>query len=69
MDNDCQMNSSGLYATSGPKKLEADGAMLERAQTSGTVVISSELFEKLYLSPQNVVKHGLRQTFANPSPL
>ncbi|KAH0591666.1 hypothetical protein MHUMG1_10597 [Metarhizium humberi] len=69
MDHDSQLNSSGLFATAAPSKLDGDSAMLERAQTSGTVVISSELFEKLYLSPQNVVKHGLRQTFANPSPL
>lgn len=30
--------------------------------------ISPELFEKLYLSPQNVVKGDLRKTFGNPTP-
>ncbi|KAH6672954.1 GPR1/FUN34/yaaH family-domain-containing protein [Halenospora varia] len=30
--------------------------------------ISPELFEKLYLSPQNAVKGDLRKTFGNPTP-
>lgn len=28
-----------------------------------------ELFEKMYLSPQNTVKGDLRSTFGNPTPL
>jgi hypothetical protein len=31
--------------------------------------ISPELFEKLYLSPQNAVKGDLRKTFGNPTPV
>jgi len=42
------------------------GANLTRQQT---LSISPELFEKLYLSPKNAVKGGLRNTFANPTPL
>ena len=42
---------------------------LRRIRTAGTVSISAELFEKLYLSPQNVVKGDLRRTFGNPTPM
>ena len=34
-----------------------------------SVTISNEMFEKLYLNPQNKVKGDLRKTFANPTPL
>jgi len=46
----------------------ADDA-LRRIQTAGSISISPELFEKIYLSPQNAVKGDLRKTFANPTPL
>ncbi|KAK3186652.1 hypothetical protein K4F52_004693 [Lecanicillium sp. MT-2017a] len=48
-----------------------DSAMepLERLRTSNTVIMSPELFEKLYLGPQNNVKGDLRKTFGNPTPL
>lgn len=42
---------------------------LRRIRTAGSVSISPELFEKLYLSPQNAVKGELRKTFANPTPV
>ncbi|KAK3934656.1 gpr1-like plasma membrane protein [Diplogelasinospora grovesii] len=42
---------------------------LQRARTAGSVQISAELFEKLYLSPPNKVKGGLRKTFGNPTPI
>lgn len=42
---------------------------LKRIQTAGSITISPELFEKIYLSPQNVVKGDLRKTFGNPTPL
>lgn len=38
-------------------------------QRTGSVSISPELFEKIYLSPQNKVSGDLRKTFANPTPL
>ncbi|KAH9868873.1 hypothetical protein J1614_007948 [Plenodomus biglobosus] len=44
-------------------------AALHKIQTAGSISISPELFEKLYLSPQNKVKGELRQTFGNPTPL
>ena len=45
------------------------GAALNRLRTAGSISISPELFEKLYLSPQNNVKGDLRKTFGNPTPL
>lgn len=42
---------------------------LRRIRTAGSISISPELFEKLYLSPQNQVKGDLRKTFGNPTPL
>ncbi|SMR54267.1 unnamed protein product [Zymoseptoria tritici ST99CH_3D1] len=48
--------------------MDADTA-LRRIQTSGSISISPELFEKIYLSPQNKVAGDLRKTFGNPTPL
>ncbi|EME44297.1 hypothetical protein DOTSEDRAFT_71958 [Dothistroma septosporum NZE10] len=47
---------------------DADTA-LRKIQTSGSISISPELFEKIYLSPQNKVAGDLRKTFGNPTPL
>ena len=48
---------------------ESNGAALNRIRTAGSVSISPELFEKLYLSPENRVKGDLRKTFGNPTPM
>lgn len=45
------------------------GAALDRIRTAGSISISPELFEKLYLSPQNNVAGDLRKTFGNPTPM
>jgi hypothetical protein len=42
---------------------------LRRIRTAGSISISPELFEKIYLSPQNIVKGDLRKTFGNPTPV
>ena len=42
---------------------------LKRIRTAGSISISPELFEKIYLSPQNVVKGDLRKNFGNPTPV
>lgn len=44
-------------------------AALQRIRTAGSISISPELFEKMYLSPQNKVAGELRKTFGNPTPL
>jgi len=48
--------------------MDADTA-LRKIQTSGSISISPELFEKIYLSPQNKVAGDFRKTFGNPTPL
>lgn len=42
---------------------------LRRIQTTGSFVITAEIFEKMYLTPANKVKGDLRLKFANPTPL
>ncbi|KAH8662580.1 hypothetical protein BX600DRAFT_437959 [Xylariales sp. PMI_506] len=49
-------------------KVSSDEA-LKRIRTAGSISLSPELFEKLYLQPQNQVKGDLRKTFANPTPI
>lgn len=44
-------------------------AALRRIKTAGSLSISPELFEKIYLSPKNQVSNNLRTTFGNPTPL
>ena len=44
-------------------------AALHRVRTAGNINMSPELFEKIYLSPQNKVSGDIRTTFANPTPL
>jgi hypothetical protein len=47
---------------------DADYA-LNTIRTAGSVSISAELFEKIYLSPKNRVSNNIRSTFGNPTPL
>lgn len=47
---------------------DPDGA-LRRLRTAGSVTITPELFEKIYLSPANRVSNNLRSTLGNPTPL
>ncbi|KAH8686040.1 hypothetical protein BGZ60DRAFT_543293 [Tricladium varicosporioides] len=42
---------------------------LTHVRTAGSIAISPELFEKLYLTPAHKVKGDLRYKFANPTPL
>jgi hypothetical protein len=58
--------SSALNPGSNGDGNNINGANLTRSQS---LSISPEVFEKLYLSPENAVKGDLRQTFGNPTPL
>ncbi|EXJ88594.1 hypothetical protein A1O1_05524 [Capronia coronata CBS 617.96] len=42
---------------------------LRRIRTAGSISITPELFEKIYLSPKNRVSNNIRSTFGNPTPL
>lgn len=48
---------------------EHPDSALHRIRTAGSITISPELFEKLYLTPETQVKGDLRKTFGNPTPL
>lgn len=50
-------------------KVESHEDALRHVRTAGTISLTPELFEKLYLSPQNAVKGELRKTFGNPTPM
>lgn len=61
-------NNSGHITHLNDPLMDSDVA-LQRIRTAGSISISPELFEKIYLSPQNVVKGDLRKTFGNPTPV
>lgn len=42
---------------------------LKRLRTAGSISITPELFEKIYLSPKNQVSNNIRSTVGNPTPL
>lgn len=42
---------------------------LNRFRSATSIAMTPELFEKLYLSPQNKIHGDLRKTFANPTPM
>ncbi|KAF4961255.1 hypothetical protein FGADI_492 [Fusarium gaditjirri] len=50
-------------------KHESEGEDLATVHPTRSIPISPELFEQLYLQPQNKVKGDLRQTFGNPTPV
>lgn len=41
--------------------------MLDRVRSSSVVTITPDVFEQMFLSPENRVKGDLRQTFGNPT--
>ncbi|PHH49140.1 Protein alcS [Ceratocystis fimbriata CBS 114723] len=46
-----------------------NGNPLEHQRTYGSINISPEMFEELYLAPKNRVAGQLRQTYGNPTPV
>ncbi|KAF7191000.1 Protein alcS [Pseudocercospora fuligena] len=42
---------------------------LEQVQTQGSITITPEMFERMYLAPQNKVSGDLRRTLGNPTPI
>lgn len=58
-------NGSGYDFAQAESRDEA----LQRIRTAGTISISPELFEKLYLTPKTPNRGKLRETMGNPSPL
>ncbi|RFU30380.1 hypothetical protein B7463_g5960, partial [Scytalidium lignicola] len=68
LEKDFSNHSSGKTYHLGDPTMDSEVA-LNRIRTAGSISISPELFEKIYLSPQNVVKGDLRKTFGNPTPV
>lgn len=50
------------------KDLDAAAAM-QQITRAGSIAMTPELFEKIYLTPQTKVSGDLRKTFGNPTPL
>jgi hypothetical protein len=59
-------NGNGNYHVD--ESIDSETA-LRKIRTAGSISISPELFEKIYLSPKNQVSNNLRSTFGNPTPL
>ncbi|KAF9777031.1 hypothetical protein IL306_004697 [Fusarium sp. DS 682] len=57
---------SPTTSINGKTKSERDD--LDHIRSTASIPISPELFEQLYLQPQNRVKGDLRKTFGNPTP-
>lgn len=57
--------------SSGEKVAEQAGMghPLHPVPTSGSITVTPEMFERMYLGPQNNVKGDLRKTFGNPTPV
>ena len=72
---DVEKDHAGSGVVNGNRKYDLhhdthdEDTALSRMRTAGSLSISPELFEKIYLSPKNQVSNNIRSTFANPTPL
>jgi hypothetical protein len=48
---------------------DISSASFERTKSRGSIMISLELFEKLYLNPKTPVAGNLRSIIGNPTPM
>ncbi|KAK6521817.1 hypothetical protein TWF506_002021 [Arthrobotrys conoides] len=64
-----QARNQGYSSPPSSQHNDSGKDQLDRVRTTATMQISPELFEKLYLSPQNKVHGDLRKTFGNPTPI
>ncbi|KAJ9643335.1 hypothetical protein H2204_002231 [Knufia peltigerae] len=70
---DVEKDHAGSGSVNGGYDLHHDhhdpDTALRRLRTAGSISITPELFEKIYLSPKNRVSNNIRSTFGNPTPL
>jgi uncharacterized protein len=70
---DVEKDHAGADSVNGRYDLHHDhhdpDTALKRMRTAGSLTITPELFEKIYLSPKNQVSNNIRSTFGNPTPL
>lgn len=69
LKDDMAINGGTHAEIGGLSPEEERQQVLGRMRTAGSISMSPELFEKLYLSPPSAVKGDLRKTFANPTPM
>ncbi|KAF2714197.1 GPR1/FUN34/YaaH-class plasma membrane protein [Pleomassaria siparia CBS 279.74] len=72
IEKDFSNNGNPYNGYGGHQHLDHDHdseTALRKIRTAGSVSITPELFEKLYLSPQTKVSGDLRRTVGNPTPL
>jgi hypothetical protein len=71
MDNTTDFGTNGVNAS--PKydlrPEESRDDALRKIRTAGSLSISPELFEKIYLTPKSRVHGDLRAIVGNPTPL
>ncbi|KAK6542843.1 hypothetical protein TWF694_006783 [Orbilia ellipsospora] len=68
--NMSQTQGQGSYSPPGSSQNNENSKdRLDRIRTAATIPISAEMFEKLYLTPENRVHGDLRKTFGNPTPI
>jgi len=70
---DIEKDHAGSNSVNGKYDLHHDthdpDTALRRLRTAGSISITPELFEAIYLSPKNRVSNNIRSTFGNPTPL
>ena len=70
---DVEKDHAGSDSVNGKYDLHHDHhteeTALRRIRTAGSISITPELFEKIYLSPKNRVSNNIRSTVGNPTPL
>ncbi|CAK4015529.1 related to GPR1 and Fun34p [Lecanosticta acicola] len=56
------------YATKGASG-NGDNTYLQKVRTEGSITITPEMFERMYLGPQTKVSGDLRKVLGNPTPI
>ena len=70
--NNCTLLSTAMATGATSQQLDIEEnqeSNLDRIRTAGSVTISSELFEKLYLNPPSEVKGDFSKRIGNPTPM
>ena len=64
-----EMNSTTISRAQTPPRNPSTGWGIENLRKENAIVLSPELFEKLYLNPSNNNTSDLRSKFGNPTPI
>lgn len=69
MDPELRMHKSEDTDFANGNSNGASMPTLQQVRTAGSVTITPEMFERMYLSPENKVSGDLRRTLGNPTPI